>query len=69
MSFVESAICRMSPFLRGNLQRRLTKRVDSGKQAVFASKPSSRKANLALLRRAHAMLGRFSALTAGLEVR
>lgn len=74
MSFVEAAILRLSPLRRGNLQRRLMERVE----ACEASTPYGDKYEdgtdavsewAARSLRAYAVLGRFLALTAGLEVR
>lgn len=62
MSFVETAIRRLSPLRRGNLQRRLMERFEAHGGCY---EPGCKCRST----RAYAILGRFSALTAGLEVR
>lgn len=71
MTFVEASIRRLSPQQRGKLKRRL---VNSAKgwgwdaRSGSPEHPDSVKA-AGNAKRFTAMLGRFSALTAGLEVR
>jgi hypothetical protein len=73
MSFVEAAIRRMSPLRRGNLKRRLMDRSWDAAVHVNGAANSLCTCDIATLRkqmtRSDALLGRFSALTAGLEVR
>lgn len=72
MSFVEAAILRMSPLRRGNLQRRLMERSWKVDVHLNRARDGLCACGTARLRaastRAYGVLGRFSALTAVLEV-
>lgn len=71
--FVSAAIRRMSPLRRGNLQRRLIEKSWDAAVHVNGAIDGLCACDMSRLRevstRADALLGRFSALTSGLEVR
>lgn len=69
MSFVEAAIRRMSPLSRGDLQRRLIERAIRTDHSARLFEASFGLTLKRRVRNAYAMLGRFSALTSGLEAR
>ncbi len=73
-SFVESAIARLSPLRRGNLERRLRERAetlesDAPYGETYEDGTDAVTPWWERYRRATANLGRFSAITASMEVR